>query len=47
MNIKQIDKAILKSAIREILIENKVIGDNVESKRQQKIETMIDTDFDK
>ena len=62
MDIQNIDKTILKSTIkeiliedtsifkdiiREILIENKIIGDNAESERQQKIEALIDADFDK
>lgn len=62
MNIQEVDKAVLKSTIkeiliedtsifkeiiREILIENKVIGEDAESQRQQKIEALIDADFDK
>jgi hypothetical protein len=41
------DTSIFKDIIREILIENKIIGDNAESERQQKIEALIDADFDK
>jgi hypothetical protein len=62
MNIQEIDKAVLKSTIREILIEdtgifkeiireilieNQVIIDEAQSKRRQKIEALIDADFDK
>lgn len=62
MDAKNIDKTVLKSIIREILLENKslfketikeilienqIIVSNEQKERRERLEKMIDNDFEK